>query len=280
MQLVIKFRQFVGLGLSTNPFFWIYVALVGTVSGVAYLLILKFDWAMALPKLLGVTPAPWFAPVIGLLVPGMAQRLIGAQGGSGASSQVLDLARIKIRDVLFDAIRDSIGVSLHREVTRMARRYDLRRIQDTACHLVLNEETLGGLNGDGEALRARIREFAASGDPRTDFNNKYLTLHRAIEVVSFKRLKASLAGDGAARDLMWPPIAGAPAVQPEVHAVARTGAADAPQSEVAAPKAEPEEGWDGVERRSGTERRHWNSVKNFRGEERRSGVDRRAWNGR
>ncbi len=192
-RLLAKFNRFVGLGIFTNPYSWLFLVLVGATSGLAYMLI---DGPARMEFLTSQLPA---LGILGSSVLGNVAALAGrlvpsSRGEGGGASRVRELQEIKTTDVLFNMIRGSIGETLDREVSRMAKRYDLETIKDTVNRLVESEVTLGRISPDAsETSLPRILEIEATGDQRKDFNNRYLALHRAIQLSSFKQVRSRLA---------------------------------------------------------------------------------------
>jgi len=192
-RLIAKFRRFLGLGILKNAYSWLFLALVTVASGLAYLVL---DGPARVELLTSQLPA---LGILGSSVMGNLTALVGRlRGGmrlSGhAADQVLELRETKTKDLLFDLIRGAIGRSLDQEVSRMARRYDLETIQDAVGRLVESEVTLGRLSPEAmDAAMARIKELEPTGDQRKDFNMRYMALQRAIQVSSFRDLRARLA---------------------------------------------------------------------------------------
>ena len=112
------------------------------------------------------------------------------------SWQVKELEKVKSNNFLLELIRVAIGDRMDQEVARLARRYDLDLIKEVVERLVNNAIELGQVTPkDGEAALEFILGFESCADERTDFNNKYKALHRAIRVSSFRQLRSRLERD-------------------------------------------------------------------------------------
>ena len=202
VRLLAKFYRFWGLGILTNPFTWLFLVLVAAASAGSYALYIicvdpqKMMWGLIAKSGLGPL-LEFFGPTVtGNVITIVGRFSRASRLDTGATSQVKELEKVKSNNFFLELIRVAIGDRMDQEVARLARRYDLDLIKEVVERLVNNAIELGQVTPkDGEAGLEFILGFEPCADERTDFNNKYKALHRAIRMSSFRQLRSRLERD-------------------------------------------------------------------------------------
>jgi hypothetical protein len=196
-QVLKKFHRFIGLGILTNIYTLFLLVIISSSTAFTYIwvflsegIIFGYQFSVTTASALGCFGSPIAGNLTTLL-----GRLAGASNMDTSSiDQAKEMAKAKSSNILLELIRDKIGNRMDMEVVKLTRQYDWDLIKQTTSRLIETEITLKRLKpGDGDEARNFILDFIPSSDINEDHNNKYMALHRAIHVSSFRQLKKRLA---------------------------------------------------------------------------------------
>ena len=195
LQLARRFYRFIGLGIFSNPFSWIFLTVIAGTSALSYLGIAQAADAVAPESQSAAAPLFHSLAALGGATVGNAVSLVrrflpGLGASSAGAAGISGLEGIPAQDTLFRLIRDAIAEGLHREIVKLARQYELEQIRATAFQLIEGHVTLGlAEQEEAEATKASIAAASSVGD---EFDQKYLILQRLMRVCSFKQMRARL----------------------------------------------------------------------------------------